>query len=231
MNSLDQLQPVAGHGPGRRVPADARPRHVPRAARTRRYTGAVLTDHCGLDGEPAPVCQRSFLKRMTARLAERGLDAAGGVRERVLARARGRRRATSRSTPACASRRSPRPPRRTTRRRWSRRSDAQKLRLEQYYAELGHGQQELSTAHAPALQAADEQLLVRETIRGVAAAHGAGRLAGAEAVAGERGQRRPRALLALGGRAQPLLRARRAERARARASSPACSSTCPASAA
>ena len=35
-----------------------------------------------------------------------------------------------------------------------------------------HGQQEISTAHAPALQAADEQLLVRETIRGVASAQG-----------------------------------------------------------
>ena len=50
--------------------------------------------------------------------------------------------------------------------------DAQRIPLEQYYAELGHGQQEISTAHAPALQAADEQLLVRETIRGVAARHG-----------------------------------------------------------
>src|SRR5206468_7152158 len=49
---------------------------------------------------------------------------------------------------------------------------AQAIVLEQYYAELGHGQQEISTAHAPALQAADEQLLVRETIRGVAARHG-----------------------------------------------------------
>ena len=48
----------------------------------------------------------------------------------------------------------------------------QGLRLEQYYAELGHGQQEISTAHAAALQAADEQVLVRETIRGVAAQQG-----------------------------------------------------------
>ncbi len=46
--------------------------------------------------------------------------------------------------------------------------EAQGIVVEQFYAELGHGQQELSTAHAPALQAADEQLLVRETIRGVA---------------------------------------------------------------
>jgi glutamine synthetase len=50
--------------------------------------------------------------------------------------------------------------------------EAQGIPLEQYYAELGHGQQEISTGHAPALQAADEQLLVRETIRGVATAQG-----------------------------------------------------------
>src|SRR6058998_3855611 len=50
--------------------------------------------------------------------------------------------------------------------------EAQEIPLEQYYAELGHGQQEISTGHAPALRAADEQLLVRETIRGVAARHG-----------------------------------------------------------
>ena len=50
--------------------------------------------------------------------------------------------------------------------------EQQRIEVEQYYAELGHGQQEISTAHAPALQAADEQILVRETIRGVAARHG-----------------------------------------------------------
>src|SRR6185295_4847049 len=50
--------------------------------------------------------------------------------------------------------------------------DAQRIPLEQYYAEMGDGQQEISTSHAPALQAADEQLLVRETIRGVASRRG-----------------------------------------------------------
>jgi glutamine synthetase len=50
--------------------------------------------------------------------------------------------------------------------------EQQEIALEQYYAELGHGQQEISTAHAPARRAADEQVLVRETIRGVAAQHG-----------------------------------------------------------
>ena len=58
------------------------------------------------------------------------------------------------------------------RRRARRGARRQEIQLEQYYAELGHGQQEISTAHAPALKAADEQILVRETIRGVAARHG-----------------------------------------------------------
>jgi glutamine synthetase len=50
--------------------------------------------------------------------------------------------------------------------------EAQAIVLEQYYAELGHGQQEISTGHAPTLRAADEQLLVRETIRAVASRRG-----------------------------------------------------------
>ena len=109
--------------------------------------------------------------------------------------------------------------------------EAQGIPLEQYYAELGHGQQEISTAHRPALQAADEQLLVRETIRGVAAAHG---LVASLApkpwpdVAGNGGH--VHFSLWDARRAQPLLRPRGAGRllGRGRArSSPACSSTCP----
>ena len=47
--------------------------------------------------------------------------------------------------------------------------DAQHIPLNQYYPELGHGQHELSVLPRPALAAADTQVLVRETIRGVAA--------------------------------------------------------------
>ena len=50
--------------------------------------------------------------------------------------------------------------------------DAQGIQVEQYYAELGHGQQELSIRHAPALDAADRQVFYRETVRGVAYRHG-----------------------------------------------------------
>src|SRR6266545_638831 len=46
--------------------------------------------------------------------------------------------------------------------------EAQGLEVEQYYPELGHGQQELSIRHAPALRAADNQVAYRETVRGVA---------------------------------------------------------------
>jgi glutamine synthetase len=50
--------------------------------------------------------------------------------------------------------------------------DAQHIELAQYYPELGHGQHELTVLPRPTLGAADTQVLVRETIRAVAAAHG-----------------------------------------------------------
>jgi glutamine synthetase len=50
--------------------------------------------------------------------------------------------------------------------------EAQGMPVEQYYPELGWGQQELSIRHAPALRAADQHLLYRETVRGVARRHG-----------------------------------------------------------
>src|SRR5205807_5281534 len=72
MNSLDHLQPVEGMGPVgevRLVPDLETFRILPYAP----HAGAVLTDHMRLDGTPAPVCQRSFLKRMERGLAQRGL--------------------------------------------------------------------------------------------------------------------------------------------------------------
>jgi glutamine synthetase len=131
-------------------------------------SGAVLADHVALDGEPAPVCQRSFLKRQVARLAERGavleasfeneftlaVPADGGYRpvDGSLCFSTIGMSASQDYVEALADA-----------------LEQQAIVLEQYYAELGHGQQEISTGHAPALQAADEQILVREAIRGVAA--------------------------------------------------------------
>src|SRR5436305_7994942 len=170
MNGLDQLQPVPGMGPVgevRLVPDLDTFRVLPYAP----HTGAVLTDHVQLDGDPAPVCQRSFLKRMEGRLAERGLvlrvsfenefslatevDGAYVPIDSALCFSTIGATASQFYVDDLAAA-----------------LESQRIPLEQYYAELGHGQQEISTGHAPVVQAADEQLLVRETLRGVAARHG-----------------------------------------------------------
>lgn len=170
MNGLDQLQPVPGMGPVgeiRLVPDLMTFRVLPYAPRT----GGVLTDHVALDGNPAPVCQRSFLKRMEARLAERGLVLRASFENEFSLATREDGQFVPVDSGLCFS---------TIAMTASQdfvdelaaALDAQGVVLEQYYAELGHGQQEISTGHAPVLRAADEQLLVRETIRGVAARYG-----------------------------------------------------------
>ncbi len=48
----------------------------------------------------------------------------------------------------------------------------QGIAIDAYYPELGHGQHELPIRHAPVLRAADNQIWLRETVRGVAHRHG-----------------------------------------------------------
>jgi len=48
----------------------------------------------------------------------------------------------------------------------------QGITVEQAFNEYGPGQQEISIRHAPALQAADNQIKLRDTVRGVALRHG-----------------------------------------------------------
>jgi glutamine synthetase len=170
MNSLDRLQPVKGMGPVgevRLVPDLETFRALPYAP----HTGVLLTDHLALDGGPAPVCQRSFLKRMEARLAERDLALRTAFENEFSL-------ATERDgtyipidSALCFSTIGMTAAQDYVDELVAALAD-QEIALEQYYAELGHGQQEISTAHAPALRAADEQLLVRETIRAVASRHG-----------------------------------------------------------
>src|SRR6185503_11724690 len=50
--------------------------------------------------------------------------------------------------------------------------EAQGIEVDQFYPEYGHGQQEISIRHAPALAAADRQVYYRETVRNVAFNHG-----------------------------------------------------------
>lgn len=170
MNGLDQLQPVDAMGPVgevRLVPDLDTFRVLPYAP----SSGAVLTDHVQLDGRPAAVCQRSFLKRMEDRLAAHGLVLRAAFENEFSLATKLDGTYVPVDSALCFS---------TIGMTASQdyvdhlaaALEAQGIPLEQYYAELGHGQQEISTGHAPALQAADEQLLTRETIRGVAAGHG-----------------------------------------------------------
>jgi glutamine synthetase len=170
MNGLDQLQPVEGMGPVgevRLVPDVATFRELPYAPRT----AAMIVDLVSLDGEPAPQDPRSFLKRVTGRLAERDerLDVAFENEFTLATPVDGGYAPIDSSlcfstigmTAAQAYVDS-----------LEEALDRQAIPLEQYYTELGHGQQEISTPPAPALEAADRQVFVRETIRGVAAQHG-----------------------------------------------------------
>jgi glutamine synthetase len=170
MSSLDQLQSVEGLGPVgevRLVPDLETFRVLPYAP----HSGALLADLVGLDGEPAPQCPRSFLKRMDAWLEKRGLTLELAFENEFSLATRSENGFVPLDSSLCFS---------TIGMTASQAYvddlvealDAQEIGLEQYYAELGNGQQEISTPHAPALRAADEQVLVRETIRGVAPRHG-----------------------------------------------------------
>jgi glutamine synthetase len=170
MNSLDQLQPVEGMGPVgevRLVPDPETFAILPYAPNT----AAMLVDHVRLDGEPYEAGPRNFLRRMSDRLAGRGMVLHCAVEnEWSLARVEDGRpvpvdESLCFSTVGFAAS--------------AEVTDAtvtalgeQGIEVEQYYPELGHGQQELSVSPRPALRAADTQILVRETIRAVAAGFG-----------------------------------------------------------
>ena len=171
MNSLDQLQPVPGLGPVgevRLVPDPDTLAILPYAPRT----AAMLCDHVGLDGEPDPVGPRHFLRRMVGQLAGAGLELRAAVEnEFALARPAGDGSHVPIDESLCFSTVGMAASAEVTDALVEALS-SQRIELEQYYPELGWGQQEISVAPRPLLAAADPQLLVRETIRGVAAGFG-----------------------------------------------------------
>src|SRR5881409_1461708 len=158
MNSLDQLQPVEGMGPVgevRLVPDPETFRVLPYAP----HTGALLVDHVQLDGEAAPVCQRSFLKRMEERLAQRGTRLEVAFENEFSLATQVDGEFVPIDSGLCFSTISA-----TAAQDYLDELvvalEAQGVVLEQYYSELGHGQHEISTLHASALRAADDQILV-----------------------------------------------------------------------
>jgi glutamine synthetase len=171
MNMLDQLQSVEGLGPVgeiRLVPDPQTFRVLPYAP----HAAAMTSDMRTLDGAPWEACPRDFLKRQIAACASAGFTVRAAFEcEFTLAAKQPDGQFTPLDESLCFS---------TVGMTTAApvmdeivaALEAQRIPVEQYYPELGHGQQELSIGHAPALEAADRQVLYRETVRAVAHRHG-----------------------------------------------------------
>ncbi|HEX6472426.1 MAG TPA: glutamine synthetase family protein [Streptosporangiaceae bacterium] len=172
MSMLDSLQPVAGMGPVgevRIVPDPATFTMLPYAP----GAAAMCADLIRLDGAPWEACARGFLKQAIAELARDGYEVAAAFEpeftlgQRVPDAEGGPDRLVPIDDSLCYS---------STGFHLAhdftltllRALEAQGMRVEHYYPEYGHGQQEVSIRHAPALRAADHHVLFRETVRGVA---------------------------------------------------------------
>jgi glutamine synthetase len=167
---LDRLAPVDGMGPVgeiRLVPAPETFVVAPYAPRT----GVVLTDMVTCNRRPYEADGRHFLRRMVERAARHGLEVQAAFEpEWTLTALRdGRPEPFDRSL--CFSSDGMTGPAEVIDDIIAA-LEAQGMRVEQYYPELGWGQQELSIRHAPALRAADNHVLYRETVRAVARRHG-----------------------------------------------------------
>jgi glutamine synthetase len=176
MTMLDTLQPVEGMGPVGEVRIKPDPTtfvELPYAP----GAGAMLADLVRPDGEPWEACARSFLKQAIAELAADGLAMSAAFEPeftlgwREADPAGGPDRLVPTDDSLCYS---------VTGFHQNhdyvmevvRALNAQGLEVEHYYPELGHGQQEIPIRYAGALRAADNHVLYRETVRGVAIRRG-----------------------------------------------------------
>ncbi|SDL99944.1 glutamine synthetase [Nonomuraea maritima] len=172
MNMLDQLQEVEQMGPVgevRIVPDPTTYVPLPYAP----GGAAMLSDLRLPDGSPWDACPRTFLKDAVAALADEGYSLVAAFEpEFTLGRrlpdpAGGLDRLVPLDDSLCYSATGFDTAHDYTM-KLVRALEDQGLRVEHYHPELGHGQQELSVRHAPALRAADNHVLYRETVRGVA---------------------------------------------------------------
>jgi glutamine synthetase len=166
----DEIADVPGMGPVgemRLRPDPATFRALPYAPRT----AAMLADMVDLGGAPEPTCPRDFLRRMQARLASAGLELQVGFEvEYVLARERGDGWEPIDRTPCFSAIGAAAAQEHTD--ALLQALEAQAIEVEGCHAEGGWGQNEIALAPRPGLRAADEQILVREALRGVARASG-----------------------------------------------------------
>ena len=167
---LDRLAPVEGMGPVgeiRLVPDPSTFVVAPYAP----HTGVLLVDMSTHDRRPYAADGRHFLRRMIERAAGHGLEIVAAFEPEwtLVAEREGRPEPFDHSL--CFSSQGMQGPADVID-DIAAALEAQGLAVEQYYPELGWGQQELSVRHAPALRAADVHVLYRETVRGVAQRHG-----------------------------------------------------------
>src|ERR1700761_641708 len=170
MSMMDELAPVDGMGPVGEVRLRPDPAtfvmlpYAPRAA-------AMLADQVNPDGSDWDGCARTFLRQAVAALTAAGHELAGSfgpefslgphdgasfmpLDESLSYAATGFHLAHDYTIDLVDA------------------LISQGLEVEHYYPELGHGQQEVPIRHAPALRAADNHVLLRETVRAVAIRHG-----------------------------------------------------------
>jgi len=171
MNSLDHLTTVEGMGPVgeiRLVPDPDSFALLPYSPHSAMMSVDMITN----ERIPWGACPRSFLKRMRDSAAEHGLHLSAAFEAEFSLATRdedgnyipfdrslcfssiGMTQAAQFTDDLVAA------------------LEAQGLTVEQYYAEYGHGQHEISIRHSDVLRAADNQVKLRETLRGVAWQHG-----------------------------------------------------------
>lgn len=171
MSDVDQLQSVDGMGPvgeTRLVPDLTTLTFPPYAPKRALMMANMIT----LDHDVWDACPRSFLQRMIRKAADRGLRIKAVFEpEWTLARQDADDRFRPCDTSLCFS---------SVGAMVSQpviddiveALDLQGMQVEQYYPELGHGQQELSIRFTDALGAADNHIRYRETVRNIAWQHG-----------------------------------------------------------
>jgi glutamine synthetase len=167
---LDRLSPVEGMGPVgeiRLVPDLETFVVAPYAPRT----GVVLVDMVTNDRQPYAADGRHFLRRMVDRAAAHDLRIVAAFEPEWTLAAPGAEGWEPFDRSLCFSSQGMAAAAAVVDEIVGA-LEAQGLAVEQYYPELGWGQHELSIRHAPALRAADNHLLYRETVRGVAQARG-----------------------------------------------------------
>ncbi|MDP6451989.1 MAG: glutamine synthetase family protein [SAR202 cluster bacterium] len=169
MSDMDDLQPIDGMGPRGEIRLIPDPNtftilpYSPRRA-------TMMADMLTLDRKPWAACPRDFLKKQIKRADDMGLKVQAAFEPEWSLARRNADGFSPIDDSLCFSGVGMIEPMMVID-DIIEALDAQGLQVEQYYPELGHGQQELTIGHADALRAADNHIVYRETVRNVARQH------------------------------------------------------------